>query len=371
MDEQTKHFNLINIYHDLHELAEISGEEYQTTRYLTNHLQQLGLHVHHFKTTTGLYVEVGHGKRIIALRADIDAVDQQVNGEWKANHSCGHDAHMTIALGVISNLLNRQSTLPEDHTYRFIFQPAEETGLGAMSLCKEGVIDDVSMLFGMHLRPIQELSSGQYSPAIQHGASRFMTGTITGDDAHGARPHLNVNSIQVGMDFVAKLNAMSLDPMATYSAKMTAFHAGGKSPNIIPGNAHFSLDLRADENDTMELLTANIMNIKDTLRSYYGVEIELTIGDDTPGAVIDEVAEAILSKAIVECVGEQNLKPRLHTPGSDDFHNYTIYHPALKATMLGIGCNLEPGLHHPAMHFDLDQLRAAVRILSHAMQIST
>lgn len=39
--------------------------------------------------------------------------------------------------------------------------------------------------------------------------------------------------------------------------------------------------------------------------------------------------------------------------------------------MLGIGCNLEPGLHHPAMHFDLDQLSPAVRILSHAMQIST
>ena len=60
----------------------------------------------------------------MAVRADIDALWQEVDGVFQANHSCGHDSHMTMALGTMM-LLKSQPKLPKG-TIRFIFQPAEE-----------------------------------------------------------------------------------------------------------------------------------------------------------------------------------------------------------------------------------------------------
>src|SRR5699024_10908496 len=119
---------------------------------------------------------------------------------------------------------------------------------------KQGIVDDVNYLYGMHLRPIQELKKGYYSPAINHGAAMLMKGSITGDDAHGARPHLNSNAIQVGSELIQHINNLHVDPFIPHSVKMTSFHAGGKSLNIIPGSASFSLDVRAQTNEGLDLI---------------------------------------------------------------------------------------------------------------------
>src|SRR5690625_7034467 len=82
------------------------------------------------KHIPGLYVEIGQGNPIIGLRADMDALMQNVDGVMQANHSCGHDAHMTIVLGVMKRLKQIESELTG--TIRAIFQPAEELGNGSV-----------------------------------------------------------------------------------------------------------------------------------------------------------------------------------------------------------------------------------------------
>ncbi|MFJ8086947.1 M20/M25/M40 family metallo-hydrolase [Lysinibacillus sp. NPDC095746] len=67
---------------------------------------------------------------------------------------------------------------------------------------------------------------------------------------------------------------------------------------------------------------------------------------------------------IAEVIGEPNIIPTLITSGGDDFHFYTIKKPQLKATMIGLGCNLTPGLHHPYMSFDTDALEIGTNILT-------
>ena len=84
----------------------------------------------------------------------------------------------------------------------------------------------------------------------------------------------------------------------------------------------------------------------------YDVKIELDWLDLTPGAEVHDEALVIAKKSIVEALGDEFLAPDVVTPGSDDFHFYTIAKPELKATMLGVGANLTPGLHHPKMTFD-------------------
>ncbi|MEQ6388049.1 hypothetical protein RZN22_01825 [Bacillaceae bacterium S4-13-58] len=52
---------------------------------------------------------------------------------------------------------------------------------------------------------------------------------------------MNANAIQVGSEYFQHLNNIHVDPIVPHSVKMTAFQVGGKSANIIPGKATFSL----------------------------------------------------------------------------------------------------------------------------------
>lgn len=86
--------------------------------------------------------------------------------------------------------------------------------------------------------------------------------------------------------------------------------------------------------------------------------------DLTPGAEVSSEAAKMAEEAIVEVLGKEYLTPPVVTPGSDDFHFYTVLKPELKATMIGIGANLAPGLHHPKMTFEKEALLDAAKVLS-------
>ncbi|MFD2044749.1 M20 peptidase aminoacylase family protein [Ornithinibacillus salinisoli] len=357
------------IFQYLHSNPEVSWDEFGTTDYIRGIFEGYEeCRITSFEDSPGIVIEIGQGKPVVALRADMDALWQEVDGIFQANHSCGHDAHMTIVIGTLLTLLDQD--LPNQGTFRFIFQPAEEKGTGALAFVEKGVVDDVDFLYGMHLRPMQELQYGQYAPAIQHGAARFLKGIIRGEDAHGARPHLNVNAIQIGSELVQHLNNIHLDPMVPYSVKMTKFHAGGDSSNIIPGNASLSLDIRAQTNEVMDALHGKIERVIRLLSDYHEVEIDLEVGANIAAAVINEEASLNMKEAIVQSVGQDKLASMITTTGGDDFHFYTIKRPDLKATMLAIGCDLHPGLHHPNMTFKHEVIPEAVEVLAKVLVLT-
>lgn len=356
---------MFEIFDHLHAHPEIGWKEEKTTAYIKSLVSPYDVDVKTFDDCTGVVVDIGKGKPVVALRGDMDALWQEVDRTFQANHSCGHDAHMTIALGVFLTLAN--GSLPDSGTFRFIFQPAEEKGTGALKMVEHGVVDDVDVLYGMHLRPKEELADGRFAPFIQHGAAQFMAGRMEGEDAHGARPHLNANAIQVGSEFFQHVNGIQADPKVPHSAKMTAFQADGGSPNIIPGNASFSLDVRAQTNEVMQQLTEKIERIASMLEHYHDVDITLETGANVAAAVPDDEAVRILEDAITSQMGETNLAPGVTTTGGDDFHFYTLNRPSLQATMLAIGCDLGPGLHHPQMTFNQNVIPEATKILTEAL----
>lgn len=355
-------------FQHLHNHPEISWEEVETTKYIKELLEQSGCRVTVFEDCTGVIGEYGTGEDVpvVGIRADMDALWQEVDGVFQPNHSCGHDAHMSMVLGVLWKL-EQHPELAGKIKVKFIFQPAEETGEGALKMVEKHVIDDVDYLFGVHLRPGQEIKMGQASPVIVHGATKTYEGVIKGEDAHGARPHLNVNAIEVGAQIVNMLNKIHLDPQVPCSVKMTRFQAGGKSTNIIPGSAAFALDLRAQTNEAMAELEKQVNDIFAAIRQLYNIDIEITNKNGIAAAVVNEEATKIMERAIVAVLGEEGLVPTLVTPGGDDFHYYTIKKTSLKATMLGLGCDLAPGLHHPYMTFNKDALIKGVEILYWAL----
>ncbi|MFS0646516.1 amidohydrolase [Siminovitchia sp. 179-K 8D1 HS] len=347
-----------------HENPEVSWQEVRSTAKIAEILNGLGVRYRTFPDITGLIAEIGKGDDVIAVRADMDALCQEVNGVYQANHSCGHDAHMAIVLGTLLYLHDH----PLNKRVRFIFQPAEEKGGGAIEMVKRGVLNEVTHLFGIHLRPIEELPLGKISPSIQHGACVFMEGKIMGTDAHGARPHQGNNAIDAIAALYQYMKSIYHSPFEPYSAKITKIISGGENVNIIPGTAEFALDVRAQKNTVLYNLQKKIEQGLKQLSILFGISIEYDWYDFTPGAEISKEAEKAASEAIISVAGEHALAPSVITPGSDDFHFYTIEHPDVKATMIGLGADLKPGLHHPMMSFNKSALMMGAKVLAETVK---
>lgn len=352
----------------LHENPEISWKEFNTTNKLAEWIEKEGLVANRYSLgTTGVWTEIGTGSPKIGIRVDIDALWQEVKGEMKANHSCGHDAHMTIGLTTL--LMLKDKNLP--CTIRFIFQPAEEVGGGALKTIEEGLIDDLDYLYGLHLRPIQELSNGYFSSSIEHGASKCIYGEIIGENAHAARPHLGTNVIETGMSIMDLINTIHHNPMIPASVKMTSFNAGSvKEHNTIPGKAVFTIDARAQNNETMKYITEYFYRIIKGTEISHAVKIDVKEIVSLKAATVHEEARNNMSNAIKNIVGEEFLINELKTPGGEDFHMYGYKFPNLKTTMLGVGCDLIPGLHHPEMNFNKEQFVPAAKILESCVKES-
>jgi len=356
------------IFQYLHKNPEESWNEVNTTAYIVRFLEEEGLQPQLFEDITGLYVDIGEGTPKVGFRTDIDSLWQEVGGKFQANHSCGHDGHMTIALGVILLLKEREAAL--SGAIRILFQPAEEKAQGAQAFVKRGAVDDLQFLFGTHVRPLFELDDGTYAPALHHGAAKLFSGKIHGMEAHGARPEQGVNAIEAATAIVDGLKRIWISPASSGSIKMTQLEAGGAATNIIPGSATFSIDARAQNNQTMEALTTGLEKVMEAVRTLYGAQIDYQVDAHIAAAQVDEEAKGIMKQAIIDEAGAEQCAEEVVTPGGEDFHFYAYTKPELKTSMLGIGCGVTPGLHHPEMTFNQKRLPTAARIITRALVLA-
>jgi len=353
---------LLQTYIELHAIAEPSWQERQTSRYLQDKLSSAGLTITTYTGHHGFIAEIaGKKEGVIALRADMDALVQEVNGEVIANHSCGHDAHSTMTLYTALALKDCEKNLR--HTVRFIFQPAEELAEGALQMMKEGVLDDVLFLGGLHVRPHTEVPFGKSAPVILHGSSATIVGMITGTPAHAARPEEGNNPIEAASSLIQSLRQIRLPGNKNFSIKITELH-GGETSNSIPTRARFTLDVRAETNDTMDALLAKARHIIQHTAALTETEITYEEEGYSPAATENATAVRLAQQAIGSILGEENVDGPCISQGAEDFHFYTWKTPDIPATMIGLGCDLKPGLHHPQMSFNTDALIYGSQILT-------
>lgn len=343
---------------ELQKVAEVAFKEKKTTKKIEKILENMGLELIKFKDMTGGYIDIGEGVPKIAVRTDIDALLFEGRILKEVKHACGHDVHMTTTLCLIEKLMKAGNKRP----IRFIFQPAEEVGLGAKRVLETRVLDGIEYLYGMHVRPLEELKLGKFSPSIRHGASKMIKGEIKGTDAHAARPHLTSNAIEVGLSIMNELNRIHSNPMIPASVKFTSFHADAGAYNTIPGDAKFTIDVRCQTNGVMKGITEKIHDIIKAMELLSNVHIKIEELTNIKAAEPDESAELKLAKAIEEALGENALAEPISTPGGEDFHEYSYQMKHLKTTMLGIGCGVVPGLHAPNMSLNQGEAMKAVQI---------
>ncbi len=363
MSRTLDHFNV------LHEIPELGFEEFKTSAYIASALEAAGFTVtRQINGTTGIIAELDSGQPgpVLALRADMDALGHIIDGQHVARHTCGHDGHSSVVLTAAEETL--REGLVKKGKLRILFQPAEELGTGAIAMVEGGALDNVDMLLGFHLRPVEECPMGQAVAAMNYSASATIEAVFTGKAAHAARPHLGVNALDAAVQAVQAVNSIHLSPSLTFSAKATRFIADAGVTNSIPSEARVCWDLRSAENAPMEELKQKVTAALQGSAAALGATVDIKILKEMPAAIIDEEATAVISHAICQQLGEDALLPSKTTPGSEDFFHYLRLCPQVKGGFWGLGANLVPGLHHPEMHFDRDALAIGVRIFKSCVQ---
>ena len=104
-----------------------------------------------------------------------------------------------------------------------------------------------------------------------------------------------------------------------------------------------------------------------SVEALYKVTIQLSSNKGLVAAIVNEEAYGLMEQAITDVLGKENVRPRVTTPGGEDFHFYSKLKPGLKATMLGLGCGLAPGLHHPDMTFNRERIHTGTEIMTRAI----
>lgn len=350
------------IWSFLHTIPEVGFEEFKTSAYLAEQLEKAGYTVQTGIGGTGVagILDSGNPGQTLCLRADMDALAHHVDNKDCAIHSCGHDAHAAMVLTVAEDIAAKGI---KNGKVKIFFQPAEEKLFGALRSIEDGVIDDVDILLGIHLRPIQEAKLNQATPALCHGASYILEAEIQGEASHGARPHLGVNAIDAAAAVVNAINAIHVNPVIPATVKVTKLQAGGAALNAVPDKAYMAFDLRAQNNLVMEELQTKATRAIEGGVSTVGAHATIQLKGGCPAAEYNDEMVTLAREAIIAILGEQGLLEPITTPGGEDFHFFVKRRPVLKTGYIGLGADLTPGLHNPLMVFDQAALINGVNIL--------
>ena len=364
---------LVRVRRDLHSHPELGNQEHRTTRLLVDRLSRAGLTPQVLEGGTGLVCDVGGGGPVVVLRADIDALPLQdeklvpyrstVDGVC---HACGHDVHTAAVLGAGLALAEAAGQLAG--TVRLVFQPAEEKMPGgALDVIREGWMDGVSSVYGLHCDPALEVGRvGLKSGAITAAADALEV-VLSGPGGHTSRPHNTVDLVHVLATVATGLpDALSrlVDPRAGLCL-VWGHVSAGVAANAIPRRGVLKGTLRVLDIDAWRDAPSLVQRLVDGLVAPYGAHAEVHYQRGVPPVVNDPSATALFSAAVRAALGSSAAVPTLQSLGGEDFAWYLDHVPGAMAR-LGVrppGQVRPHDLHQGAFDVDEAALPVAVRVL--------
>ena len=347
---------LAEIRYYIHQHPELSGQEYQTTAFLKERLEELGIRILESGLKTGLIAEIGSGQPVVALRADIDALPilEQTNLPYKSQnpgvmHACGHDFHQTSLLGAAALLKEKEDQL--EGTVRLIFQPAEEISEGASDVLATGLLEDVQGIIGFHNIP--QLKAGQLAlnaGAMMAGVEKFKV-TVTGVSSHAARPDLGVDTVTAVTTMVQNVQLLisrTVSPFETAVLSITHLDVGS-TWNVLPKSGYFEGTIRSFNPSVQRELKEHFISIIRHIAKSLEVDVAFEWGVTPPVTFNDEE----LTKVVWEA--SQDLAEVLPANPSTAGEDFAFYQERIPGVFAFIGSNGEPDapdLHHDHMTID-------------------
>jgi amidohydrolase len=354
---------LIEWRRDFHMHPEIGFELQRTSSIVADELEKMGYRVRRGVGKSGVIAEIGEGGKVVAIRADMDALPILEQNEYEyasqnkgAMHACGHDSHTAMALGA-ALLLSREK-LPG--RIRFLFQPCEETTdeegkSGAQRMAEEGAMDGVAYVIAQHVDPLQPVGTIGINAGPASGGVDSWYAVIKGKGGHGAHPDRTIDPYYLMAHVIIALNGIvsrRINPFAPAVVSIGSIQ-GGFTENVIPEEVRMTGTLRFTDEKVHQQIHEEMQRAFEIVRTLGGdYELNYTIGG--PPMINDGFVSEMIEKTGRDLLGAESVHEITKTLGAEDFGEFMNHAPG---AMFTLGTQKKGHeqylLHHP--RFDLDE----------------
>ena len=368
----------IEVRRHLHANPELSYKEFKTSAYLQQKLNDLHIPFQVIATTgvVGLIEGRNPGKKVVALRADMDAlpITEENDVPYKSlnegiMHACGHDVHTTCLLGaakILSTLKNEW-----EGTVKLIFQPGEERNPGGASLLiKEGVLQNPApqSIFALHVHPGLATGKLSFRGGMVMASADEIYITISAKGGHAAAPQNTEDTILIAAHLIVALQQVisrNNDPFNPSVLSITSFQ-GGKTTNVIPSEVKLLGTFRA-MNETWRFKAHELITKMSTgLVHSMGAEIDIKIDVGYPFVLNNESLNLAARKTAGTYLGAANVEETELRMGAEDFAFYSHKIPGC-FFRLGVGNvakGISIGVHTPTFNIDEDAIQTGMGIMA-------
>jgi len=322
-------------------------------------------------------VERGDGPTV-GLRVDIDALpieESDADAHHPAAmgfrsetegymHACGHDAHVTIGIGVIDAILESDF----QGTLKLFFQPGEERIVGGEPMANGGRLDDIDSLFAVHVgldHPSGEVVAGidGFLAVAQFAA------TFRGASAHaGARPEAGDNAMQAAAAAIGNLYGIPRHSTGSTRVNVGVVE-GGTATNIVPERVTIEGEVRGDTTELMEYMEAEAHQVLRSAAGMHGCDVDIDTLGRAPSARSDSELRGIVADVAADTDGVTSVLDADHLGGSEDA-TYLMRHVQErggKAAYVGVGTDHPGGHHTPTFDVDEDTIGLGIEVLADAI----
>ena len=287
--------NPIELRHTLHKNPELSFNEIRTTQLLIDNIKGLDNFSKikiHTPYKTGLLVEykVNDGSYIL-YRADIDAlpIKEENEIEFKSTnncmHACGHDVHTSILYSFLTYVIKESI----NQNILFLFQPAEESGGGAMEFYKTGIFNsyNIENAFALHVTDEYEEGAVASTKGVLFASALEIDIHFIGISAHVAFPNEGKNAFNAMRKFLDKIDEQDEQSSEPFIFGIGVYNAGNVR-NIAPGSAMLSGSIRGLSQQNVINYVENLKLILNKLKEETGVDSAIKLGAHYPEVIVDE-----------------------------------------------------------------------------------
>jgi hippurate hydrolase len=368
----------VEVRHHLHANPELSYQEFETSKFIQGKLKEFAIPFEVKATTgvVGLIEGKKPGSRIVALRADMDALPIKEENDivYKSRkegvmHACGHDVHTTCLLGA-AKILNELKTDWEG-TVKLIFQPGEEKNPGGASLLiKEGVLEkpEPSSIFGLHVHPGLPVGKMSFRAGKVMASADELYITVKGKGGHAASPHACIDPILIASHLIVSLQQIvsrNNNPHNPTVLSITSFQ-GGSTTNVIPNEVKLKGTFRAMDEEWRFKAHDLIRKMATGLVNSMGGEIDLVIDVGYPSVYNNESLNELARKKAEEFIGAKNVEETEARMGAEDFGYYTQEIPGcfFRLGVMNTKKGIISGVHTPTFNIDESAIETGIGMMA-------
>lgn len=336
--------------HHLHRHPEVGLDLPQTAAFIEKELMAYGVDEIHKGFGSTALVAVIHGKNPgkhwIGLRADMDALPltEQSHVEYASvnenrAHACGHDGHMTVALGACRFLASHRDF---NGSVAVIFQPGEEGYAGARLMVENGLFEKfpISEVYATHCEPTLQVGQIGIDPGYIMAAADIFSIDVTGRGGHGARPQSAVDSVLVASQIVVSAQSIvsrNVNPLQAAVVSFGAILSGdAQGSSVLPQTAKLVGTCRSFEPEVQDRVQVRLCEVAEGVAQTYGAKAECHYKRLYPALLNHKEQAQAVKELVRDWLGEAGLMPAPQQMTAEDFAFMTQVRPGC-LFRLGIG----------------------------------